>query len=137
MVEDIYRKHIKPAAGQAQLRRASVYVIAGLTILAWLICLPKLTHLAGMIAFTGAFVGSTIWPIAAGLYWRSTNSVGAVFGMVAGTTIGLTCYFVVGWYVAALVGSAVSMLIVLVSTLAAPHDFDWSRLREQHEEMAT
>lgn len=136
LVEDVYRKHVNPGASDRKLRRASVVIIIGLTALAWAVCLPKLTHLAGMIAFTGAFVGSTIWPIAAGLYWRRTNPIGSTLGMIAGSGIGLACYFLVGWYVAALVGSAVSMLVVLASTLLAPADFDWSRLREQPVEVA-
>ena len=37
-------------------------------------------------------------------------------------------YFTIGWYVATLVGTTVSMLVVVLSTLAAPHRFDWSRL---------
>ena len=136
LVEDIYRKHFNPAASEDKLRRASVFIIIGLSLAAWLICLPRLTHLAGMIAFTGAFVGSTIWPIAAGLYWRRTNPIGSTLGMVAGSAIGLTAYYVVGWYVAALVGSAVSMLVVLTTTLLAPRDFDWSNLQESPQEAA-
>jgi Na+/proline symporter len=135
LVEDIYRKHLNPAAGDEKLRRVSFAIIIGLTALAWIVCLPRLTHLAGMIAFTGAFVGSTIWPIAAGLYWRKTNPAGSTLGMVLGSAIGLTCYFVVDWYVAALVGSAVSMLVVLAATLLAPRDFDWKRLREEAMEV--
>jgi len=136
LVEDIYRKHLNPAASDQRLRWASTVIIIGLTVLAWLVCLPRLTHLAGMIAFTGAFVGSTIWPIAAGLYWRRTNPLGSTLGMVLGSALGLTCYFYVGWYVAALVGSAVSMLCVFISTLIAPCDFDWGDLREAHGEAA-
>ena len=131
VVEDIYRKLLRPRATEAQLRRAAVVTIALLTVAAWVICLDRLTHLAGMIAFTGAFVGSTIWPIAAGLYWRKTNPLGATLGMVAGSAVGITCYFTVGWYVAALVGAAVSMVIVLATTLAFPHEFHWNRLREE------
>lgn len=131
IVEDIYRKHMRPAASETALRRASIVAIFALTLLAWIVCLPRVTHLAGMIAFTGAFVGSTIWPIAAGLYWRRTNPVGATVGMVLGSTLGLICYFVIGWYVAALVGAAVSMVIVLVATLTAPSQFDWRHLSEQ------
>jgi Na+/proline symporter len=135
LVEDIYRKHINPTASDDKLRKASVVIIFGLSVAAWLICLPRLTHLAGMIAFTGAFVGSTIWPIAAGLYWRRTNPIGSTFGMLAGSAIGLTSYYLVGWYVAALVGSAVSMLVVLTTTLLAPRDFDWSQLKESSQEV--
>lgn len=132
IVEDVYRKHFRPAAREGELRRAATITILALSFVAWLLCLPRLTHLAGMINFTGAFVGSTIWPIAAGLYWRRTNPAGASLGMVLGSATGLTCYFTVGWYVAALVGAATSMAIVLASTLVAPRDFDWARLKEEH-----
>ncbi len=132
LVEDVYRKIFKPMASDAELRRASKYLILLLTVLAWLVCLPRVTHLAGMIAFTGAFVGSTIWPIAAGLYWRKTNRTGASLGMLLGSIVGLLAYFQVGWYVGALVGSAVSMIIVLVSTLIAPASFEWEALAEHH-----
>ncbi|HRX84913.1 MAG TPA: urea transporter [Phycisphaerae bacterium] len=134
IVEDIYRKHFRPEAEESSLRRASFLTIVLLTVAAWLICLPRVTHLAGMIAFTGAFVGSAIWPIAAGLYWRKTNPLGATLGMVAGSACGLFAYFYVGWYVAALIGAAVSMVIVLATTLAAPRDFDWQRLQEHTDE---
>ena len=133
VVEDVYRKHLRPQAGEGELRRAAIIAILVLTVLAWVLCMPRLTHLAGMIAFTGAFVGSTIWPIAAGLYWRRTNPFGSALGMVLGSAAGITCYFTIGWYVAALVGAAVSMVVVLASTWLAPRDFDWSRLREEPE----
>lgn len=136
VVEDVYRKHFRPDASEGELRRTAIITILLLSLLAWILCLPRLTHLAGMIQFTGAFVGSTIWPIAAGLYWRKTNPVGAALGMVLGSVVGITCYFVIGWYVAALFGAAVSMVIVLASTWLAPNDFDWSRLHEEHPPQA-
>lgn len=132
VVEDVYRKHFRPGAGEGELRRTAIVTILALSALAWILCLPRLTHLAGMIAFTGAFVGSTIWPIAAGLYWRRTNPSGAALAMVLGSAVGITCYFTIGWYVAALLGAAVSMVVVLASTWLSPRDFDWSRLHEEH-----
>ena len=83
-----------------------------------------------MLYFTGAFVASTIWPIAAGLYWKKTNRLGATLGMILGSAVGLWTYFSIGFYVAALVGAAVSMACVVVFTFAAPEDFEWDRLRE-------
>ncbi len=130
IVEDFYRKHLNPRAGEAQLRRAAAVTILLLALIAWALCVPRLTHLAGMIAFTGAFVGSTIWPIAAGLYWKRSNPAAATAAMVLGSTLGLIGYFVVGWYVGALIGAAVSMLVVLAGALLAPRGFAWSRLRE-------
>lgn len=94
----------------------------------WLLCWPRLTTLAELLYLTGAFVASTIWPVAAGLYWQRTNPVGATWAMLLGTGIGLASYFLVGFYVAALVSAAISMLLVLVSSWLAPHSFDWARL---------
>ncbi len=130
IVEDIYRKHFATAADEQTLRKASTLVILLLSLAAWLVCWQKPTHLAGMINFSGALVGSTIWPIAAGLYWRKTNPRGATWGMILGSAVGLWSYFAIGFFVAALVGAAVSMLIVLASTLFAPHEYDWRTLDE-------
>jgi Na+/proline symporter len=103
-------------------------VILAIGLLTWLLCLPRLTTLAGLLYLTGAFVASTIWPVAAGLYWRKTNPTGASLAMFLGTAIGLYSYFNIGFYVAALVSAAVSMSLVLVSTWIAPRQFDWAML---------
>jgi urea-proton symporter len=130
VLQDIYRGHLRPRASPEELRRAARWVILGLGIVAWLLCLPRLTTLAAMLHFTGAFVASTIWPIAAGLYWRRTNPAGAMLAMVAGTALGLAAYFLIGFYVAALVSAAVSMGVVLLTTWLAPREFEWARLNE-------
>jgi Na+/proline symporter len=132
IVEDIYRRHFRPQASSEQMRRAAAWIIVGLGVLTWLLCAPRVTTLAELLYFTGAFVASTIWPIAAGLFWRRTNGTAAVAGMVLGSAAGLYSYFAVGFYVAALVGAAVSMACVVLGTLLAPREFDWKRLREEH-----
>lgn len=130
IVEDIYKKHLRPDASPERMRRAAAATTLLLGLVTWLVCLLNLTTLASLLHFTGAFVASTIWPIAAGLYWRRTNPGGATLAMVLGSTGGLAAYFLIGFYVAALVGAAVSMLIVLVSTVLRPSAFAWETLRE-------
>jgi urea-proton symporter len=132
VVEDIYRRHLKPAATAEQMRRATAWIIVGLGILTWMLCAPRITTLAELLYFTGAFVASTIWPVVAGLFWRRANAAGAVTGMVLGIAAGLYSYFAVGFYVAALVGAAVSMACVLLATLLKPAAFEWEGLREEH-----
>ncbi|MGD8745845.1 MAG: urea transporter, partial [Gammaproteobacteria bacterium] len=132
VTEDIYRRHMRPGASAAQLRRVTARVIVGLGVLTWLLCAPRITTLAELLYFTGAFVASTIWPIAAGLFWRRASPAGAISGMVIGSAAGLYSYFAVGFYVAALVGAAVSMLCVLVATRIWPDEFAWSQLQEAH-----
>ncbi len=132
-VEDVFRRHLFPEASNDTLRRATVYTTLGLGLITWLVSLPKITNLASLLHFTGALVASTIWPIAAGLYWRRTNHVGASMAMVLGSVSGLIAYFWIGFYVAALVGASVSMLVVLFTTILWPHQFEWEKLREAHE----
>ena len=71
-----------------------------------------------------------IWPIVTGLYWRNANSVGAVGGMLLGAGVGLVCYFAIGWYVASLIATAVSMIWVLACARLSKTRFDWAQLGE-------
>ncbi|MGD8415050.1 MAG: urea transporter, partial [Candidatus Latescibacterota bacterium] len=137
IVEDIYKKHLRPNATSSEMRRAASATILLLGFVTWLVCMMNLTTLASLLHFTGAFVASTIWPIAAGLYWRRTNKGGAVLAMVVGSLAGLAGYFIIGFYVAALVGAAVSMAIVLLTTLVRPSQFDWIELQEDVVEETT
>lgn len=131
VVEDIYRRHFNPGASAGHLRKASAWIIVGLGCLTWLLCAPRLTTLAELLYFTGAFVASTIWPIAAGLYLNRANSTGAITGMVAGSLAGITAYFVIGFYVAALIGAAVSMACVILGLATQSEAFDWRQLSEK------
>ena len=130
VVRDLYQKHFRPEATDAQMRKAASSTILGLGLFAWLICLLNLTTLASLLHFTGAFVASTIFPIVTGLYWKRVNRHGATWAMVLGSGAGLAGYFIIDFYVAALVGAAVSMCVVLLSTWLAPGRFEWSRLAE-------
>lgn len=133
ILTDLYKGHLRPQASEAELAHAARWVVVGLGLLTWLLCLPRLTTLAELLYFTGAFVASAIWPIVAGLFWRRANPAGAALAMVAGTVTGLAGYFLIGFYVAALVSAAVSMGIVLLSTWIRPGNFDWSVLADPGE----
>lgn len=136
ITQDIYRQHFRPKASNEELRLAAKGIIISLGIVTWLLCVPRLTTLAELLYFTGAFVASTIWPIVAGLYWQRTNRVGAALAMLLGTVVGLYSYFAIGFYVAALIGAAVSMLIVVVSTWLWPQNFDWQQLQQNNNKEA-
>ncbi len=131
VLEDVYKRHFNPAASPEQLRKASKAIILLLGLITWLACLPNIKTLGEVLHLTGAFVASTIWPVAAGLYWRKTNAMGAALAMLLGSASGLFSYFAIGFYTAALVGAAVSMLTVLITTLISPRDYDWERLKEE------
>lgn len=130
ITEDIYRKMIRPDAGERHLRRASAGIIIGLGLLAWGVCMPRIGTLATVLFFAGPLVGSTIWPIATGLYWKKANARGAILGMLIGSVTGLIAYFQLGWYTGSLVGAATSMIVVVVCSYALPADFSWQQLNE-------
>lgn len=114
ITQDIYRGHINKDATDNDCLRASRWVIIALGLCTWLLCLPRLTTLASLLYFTGAFVASAIWPIVFGLYFKWASGRAATLAMVCGTVIGLFSYFQIGYYVAALVSCAVSLVVILV-----------------------
>jgi urea-proton symporter len=136
ITEDIYRKLINPRASDALLRRMSAWIIVGLGVAAWAVCMPRIGTLATVLFFAGPMVGSTIWPIAAGLFWKRTNPNGALAAMVLGSAVGLLAYFKLGWYTASLIGATVSMLTVVTTTWLFPRRFEWKSLDESHPETA-
>lgn len=133
ILQDIYRGHINPQASDEQLRRIAKIIIVLLGIITWLICLPRIATLGSLLQYLGAFVASTIWPIAAGLYLKKANATGAFLAMLVGTLSGIWAFFSIGFYVAALVSAIVSMTIVLLSIWLVPDDFAWERLNEMKE----
>lgn len=128
VTKDIYAQFINKGATNEQLRKTTGVVIVGLGVLCWLVCAPRVGTLATVLFFAGSLVGSTIWPIAAGLYWKRTNPLAATLGLILGSAVGLVGYFTIAWYVAALIGTTVSMVVVIGGSLIAPREFDWKRL---------
>lgn len=133
LAEDVYRKMIRPGISDPALRRVTSYIIIGLGLATWLVCLPRLGDLIQVLFLSGPLVGSAIWPVVMGLFHQRTNRHGVLWGMVLGSACGLVAYYQIGWFTASLVGSGVSMLVVFASTFLWPQDFDWSRLNEDPE----
>ncbi|KAA9133269.1 urea transporter [Marinihelvus fidelis] len=129
LLNDIYRGHLRPAATDVELRRAAAWIIVALGALAWALAMPRVNTLAALLYLTGAFVASTIWPIVFGLRWRRGSGAGASAAMILGTACGLIAYNVIGFYVAALVSAAVSLLVTAVT-------FWFSRQRFAFRELA-
>lgn len=131
ITEDIYKKIINPSASESQLRKISALCIIALGILTWLICLPRIGTLATVLFFAGPLVGSLIWPILSGLYWKKTNGLSAVIAMLSGSIIGLIAYFHIAWYTASLIGTLVSMVVIFIGTLLSKEKFEWALLNER------
>lgn len=123
---------LEPAMGKpiadARKRQWSTYVIIGLGVLAWAIALPNVGTLATVLFFAGPLVGSCIWPILGGLYSRRASPLAACLAMISGSLIGLGAYFAIGWFVASLVGAAVSGIVFAVVVYLIPDNFDFDTL---------
>jgi Na+/proline symporter len=128
VTHDIIGGLIRPKSTEQELRRATTWVIAGLGLATWLVCRLEDADLGTILFRAGPLVGSAIWPVVAGLYWKRTNPAGVCWAMVLGSAAGLVAYSTIEWYTGALVGTTVSMVVVLASTKLAPKSFSWSVL---------
>ena len=128
IVNDIAEPLLGGGASDSQKRRWSVYAIIGLGVLAWSVAWPNVGTLATVLFFAGPMVGSCIWPIVGGLYSRRASPIAACLAMCSGSLLGLIAYFTIGWFVASLVGAAVSGVVFGLAMLFAPDDFAFDSL---------
>ncbi len=130
ITEDIYRKLLRPNASEESLKKVSTWIIVGLGVMTWTVCMPRIGTLATVLFFAGPMVGSTIWPIVTGLFWKKVNPQGVLWAMILGSIGGLVAYFTIGWFSASLIGAAISMAITVGSTWVRPGTFSWAHLNE-------
>ncbi|ASD68696.1 sodium:solute symporter family protein [Pseudoalteromonas piscicida] len=129
--QDIYLQYIKPKASDSERLKSAKWIIVMLGVVTWLLCLPKIATLGALLNFAGAFVASTIWPIVFGLYFSRMTGNSAGWAMLLGTLSGLIGYFYIGFYVAALISCAVSLLICVIAWRFSQQSFHWQALGAQ------
>lgn len=129
--QDIYLQYIKPKASDSERLKSAKWIIVILGVVTWLLCLPKIATLGALLNFAGAFVASTIWPIVFGLYFARMTGNSAGWAMLLGTVSGLIGYFYIGFYVAALVSCAVSLLVCVIAWRFSQQSFHWQALGTQ------
>lgn len=110
-------------------RRLAAAAIIALGVLAWGVAWPNRGTLATVLFFAGPMVGSCIWPIVGGLYYRRPGPLAACLAMTLGTAGGLIAYFTIDWFVASLIGATISGVVFGLSTWWLPDDFDFHALR--------
>src|SRR6056297_1670663 len=137
IVNDIVEPVLPGRAGSQAKRRWSATAIVLLGVLAWSAALTNSGTLAEVLFSAGPLVGSCIWPIVCGLYYRRASPLAAALAMVFGSAVGLTVYFTIGWFVASLVGAAVSGLFFLNGSWISLHDFDFDALAGTSDELPT
>ncbi|WP_146389682.1 sodium:solute symporter family protein [Allorhodopirellula solitaria] len=130
IVNDIAGPLVPGGATQKQKRRWSSLSIVALGALAWAVALPNVSDLATVLFFAGPLVGSCIWPIVGGLYYRRPGGIAAAAAMISGSLVGLLAYYAIGWMVASLVGAAVSGVVFALLVWWQPDDFDFELLSQ-------
>jgi Na+/proline symporter len=126
MIEPMWRRDI----ADRNKRRLSMFCIILLGVLAWAVAWPNLGTLATVLFFAGPLVGSCIWPIVGGLYFRQPSPLAAGASMVLGSVMGLIAYFQIGWFVASLCGAIVSGIVFALTTWLAPSNFNFADLSD-------
>ncbi len=130
ITKDIYGGMINRQADKEKLFKISKLSILVLGVLTWLICAFQDNTLGAILNITGAFVASTIWPIVFGLYYRRLNGLFAAAAMALGSILGLTLYYVIGFYVAALSSCLISLAVCLLGLLMKDEQYQWERLQK-------
>jgi len=108
-----------PEHGYRRITGAFIVLVGTVT---WLLALPQ-WPIIEVLFISGPLVGSLIWPVIAGLYWKSLNRPLALLGIILGSALGITAYFTLGWYTASLVGAGVSMIFTILARFASPRPF--------------
>lgn len=136
VTNDVVGGWLRPDADDRELRKLGLWVILSLGLVTWILCALNLGTLADVLFFAGPLVGSAIWPILLGLYVRRMEGRGAWIAMLLGSACGLVAYRQIGFFVAAIVGTAVSFVTCLIALRLSRSEFDWKRLAQHRPEEA-
>lgn len=122
LIRDIGEGLLQRQHNEAAFRKVSGTVIIGVGLFAWLLAFPK-WPIINALFISGPLVGSLIWPVIAGLFWQKINRPLVLLGILAGSVAGVTAYFMLGWFTASLIGTAVSMLFTITARSIVPKPF--------------
>lgn len=122
LIEDVQKGLFKIKKDEAHFRRSAGAVIIAVGVLTWLLAAPH-WPIINALFISGPLVGSLIWPVIAGLFWRRINRNIVLAGIIAGSALGVWAYFALGWFTASLIGAGVSMFATILARFIAPAPF--------------
>ena len=108
-----------PEHGFRRITSTFIILVGAIT---WLLAAPHWPIIQALF-ISGPLVGSLIWPVIAGLYWKKINRYLVLTGIIVGSALGVAAYFTLGWFTASLVGAAVSMIFTLLARVSAPQPY--------------
>ncbi len=115
LIKDVGGGLLGALRGEAGFRKVASVVIVGVGALTWLLAYHFSNSILEVLFVSGPLVGSLIWPVIAGLYWRRLNRGLALIGIATGSLLGLVAYYQLGWFTATVVGAGVSMLFTVAA----------------------
>lgn len=111
--ENIF-KYFKPDLGDKELLKIIRAGIIGITLVCIFMAATR-ESIFELVAESSAFsLVSLFVPLAAGLYWRSSNTLGCVLSMVIGLVVWLVCVFMETEYPALVYGLLASLLGMVI-----------------------
>lgn len=129
VAEDIYKGILNKEADDKKVLSVSRYTVVLIAIIAYLIALDPNSSIMGLVSNAWSGLGSAFGPIVIlSLFWKRTNLVGAVAGIVSGALTvvvwdyiplisGSTIGSVTEIY-SLLIGFAVSIIVIIIASLA-------------------
>ncbi|MBK1854951.1 hypothetical protein JO972_08270 [Verrucomicrobiaceae bacterium 5K15] len=119
LIKDVHEGLFHGKLNEQGFRKVSTLVIIGVGVVAWLLAAPHWPIIQALF-ISGPLVGSLIWPVIAGLFWKRINRALVLAGIVTGCALGVTAYFMLGWFTASLVGAGISMLFTIAARWIRP-----------------
>lgn len=122
LIKDVHGGLLRRPTSEANFRKVASICILIIGAITWLLAVRHWPiHKALFVS--GPLVGSLIWPIIAGLFWKQINRPIVLSGIVTGSVLGFLAYFYIEWFVATLVGAGVSMFFTILARFVAPQPF--------------
>jgi len=127
---NIYKKHIKPMAAERKTVRVGKIAVVAFCMMAYLTMtnVPDLLVFSGLLAMSGT--AQLIVPVAGALYWKKSNSIAALCGILAGiiTLISAFFFFADRVYIyPGFLALLINALVFVSLSLILPADFSTRR----------
>lgn len=122
LIQDVHQGLLHRKINEHNFRKVAGFFIVGVGLITWLLAVPHWRIIEALF-ISGPLVGSLIWPVIAGLFWRGVRRSLVLAGILVGCVCGLVAYFTLGPFTATLVGTAVSMLFTIAARIVSRSDF--------------
>lgn len=123
LIKDVHGALFGGEIDERSFRKFASLVIIGVGCLAWLLAVPH-WPIVNVLFLSGPLVGSLIWPVIAGLFWKRFRTSLILVGIVAGSLAGVWAYFSLGWFTASLVGAGISMIFTILARVFCKQDLE-------------